>query len=414
MAYGVRGDYGIGRAFGIIGPLGVKDAPSGPVYPALLRISQITSGQDFQSTINNDGSLWFWGGGGPGTMQCVIANEEPDAVVSAEILVESREATSGPLLGWAVQVAGVWASDTTDITPAAGGSLASPTVSPAPEITMPTPVAQGGTFRMHVVQGDGLLTAAKTFSEGYWPTGNLVTGANFNAGDHLTDIPGAFVGIGAFQSRAILKHSPGSLPKCVYGMFGDSTSAMVASLAYSPNTSKEGVWYRGNLAAIAAGKRVRAYSYGQGGASASDIRARVRANLATMAGRVNVVGVMVATWNTPIEGVAAADAEWAEYLTLEAEVQAAGLICVPYILHPYTTRNSVDQAAGWTQMQSLVAAHPLGLDFSDITGSTSFPDLVPAESLDNIHMDPPGATRCGPLIMDRLIVQAETFYPELA
>lgn len=383
----------------------------GSAVPPLLRLSQVTTSEDFQSTIDTSSS-WFWTPP-TGTMQCVVVNPEPDAVESAELVLENREATSGAVVGWSVQSGGTWGIDNISRTPAPGGSLASPTISFTPPLTLPSAVAQNGSFRLHVAMGDGLLTAAKTFSEGYWPTTNRVNSANFNPGTILNSVPSNFIGIGVFQSRLIMRHGAGSSPKCIAAAMGDSTAGQVCSLAYTPNTTKEGVWMRGNDHAIAQGWRIRIYSYGQGGASWADIQARTRANLPTLVGRVNMVMVMTATWNTPLEGAGAAAAAWAEYLALEAEIKAAGLIAVPYILHPYTTRNTANQIAGWTQMRNFVTSHPYGQDYSDITGSTSFPDLVPSESLDNIHMDPPGSTRCGPLIMARFRTLVQSFYPGL-
>lgn len=381
----------------------------GPAVPALLRLSVITGGQDFQSSINNDGSLWFWPGGGPGTMQTVLTNIEPDNVEGVSLLVESREATSGAVLGWSVQSGGTWAIDNTTYDPADGGSLASPTVLYTGELTLPTPVAQAGTFRMHVVQGDGLLSAGKTFTDGSWPSSVQAASANFNPGSYLNSVPSAFVGIGPFQGAAILRLASSAVPRAIVWVFGDSTGAEVRPLAATDNQGKEGVWFRANEYARTNSIPIRIYSRAQGGATWSDIQARVRANIASLAGKCNAIGVMVATWNTPIEGVAAANAAWAEYLVLEAEVLAAGFPCFPYILHPYTTRNTANQISGWNQLRDLVVAHG-GLDFSVISGAASYPDLPGAESEDNIHQNGTGSVRTGPLILPLVRTWLQTYY----
>lgn len=369
---------------------------SSKLNPSKL-LAVITGAQDFQSTINNDGSLWFWPGGGPGTFQCELAFIDNGRVDNVQVQFTSRASGAADVTGWSIWDGSSWNIDNTtyDI---ADGTLGSPSVQLSNVISLTNPVNSTGHFNFHVVQNNGVLTPSKTFGTVYLP--NEVFYANFNPGTYLNSFPANNVGISPFMDRMFLKLS-NTYARVIIDMFGDSTIAEVMPIAAADNTRKDGIWHKFNDYTITNTLPIRIYSRGQGAATWSEIQARVRANLSAMATTTDIVGVQVWTWNSAWGNVGEATTAWAEWLVLKAEIEAAGKIAVPVILHPYTTRNSTGEVEAFNYLKTMVAANN-GIDLSNITGSTSYPNLVGSESEDNIHMNQNGATRCGPAIVSTI------------
>lgn len=386
----------------------IQSNPIPLTVPPLLRFTYASAGQDFGSSLNNDGSLWFWPGGGPGTFQAVIQNIENANVEAIRLLVESKDGTSSTMLGYAAKVGATWASDATDVAPPAGGSFASPTMVWAPTIALSAPVANGDSFKMHTTQGTGSVSAGQTFSD-LWPTSGFITNPNFNAGDFLTTDQSNNIGIGPLQSLLQMRLVASASPRAIVMVFGDSVSAEKRALADANGTAKEGIWFRSNEWFRSQSRLLRIYSRGQGAATLTEIFSRVRAHLPTLAGNCNAIAVSIPTWNSAPTSSADADSQWADYLTLENEVKAAGFICFPITIHPPTTRNSAGQLAGWARMVTLVTAHG-GINCSDITADTNGIDLKAAESADNVHMNDVGAARCAPTIASRFLTKLLSFY----
>lgn len=360
-------------------------------------LAVITGGQDFGGTINNDGSLWFWSGGGPGTFQCGISFIDNGTVDDIQLQFTSIANGASDVTGWSIWDGSSWNIDNTtyDI---ANGSYASPSVQLSNVLQLTNSVNSGGNFNFHVVQNNGILSPAKTFSQTSLP--NEISYANFNPGTYLNSFPSNNIDIGPFMDRMFLKLS-NTYPRVIMDIFGDSTIAEVMPIAAPNNTRKDGIWHKFNDYTITNDLPIRIYSRGQGAATWAEIQARVRANLSYMSTTTDIVGVQVWTWNSGWVNVEQANTAWAEWLVLKEEIELAGFKAVPVILHPYTTRNSAGQVDAFNTLKTLVAENN-GIDLSNITGSTSYPDLVPSESEDNIHMNQTGATRCGPAIVSTI------------
>ena len=378
---------------------------------ALTSWAQIDGGDDLGDNIAG-GGIWFWNNSGPCTFEAIVRNREDVVIDAIQIPVETTSDTPGAMLGFGVKRTN-WQLDTTEIVPPAG-TWDSPgiTLSSVMELTEQIPATVGEIYFQQEL-GPGNQTPGKNFDDKFHPETGNTTYAGMEVGSHLgTDLDRSGVSIGPFPPKMYMR----MVGKTIYsiGLFGDSTVGMVQPVESSTALSKEGVWFWANENMRAAGKRVRAYSYGQGTAQWESIKARVRAHLPTMVGKVSRVCVQVWTWNTAWSSAELAEAAWLEYLALEEEVKAAGFACSPLILHPYTTRNDAGQIAAFGALKAHVQAHPEGLWLDEITGSTSWPNLPSAESEDNVHQNQSGSKRCASDVAAKLLVLAAIDYPELA
>lgn len=378
--------------------------------PPLSLWHQIDGGQDFGSSITG-GGVWFWPNAVPGTFESVLLNIENTSFDAAQAIVESTSASPASLTGWGINYAG-WNLDTTTYAPGTG-SYDSPAVALSDVMTLSTPFAPGGFAALQQRHSTGVLTGGKCFSQGIWPESGQVTGDAFQEGDHLGgSVTG--INIGPLSTRLFLRRATGSDEYYNFMVFGDSTTAQVRPIASTNNTAKEGIWHFANAYLRTNNKRVRIYSGGQGGATWAQIQSRTRAALPWLAGKVSEIVVQVWTWNSGWLTVEQADAAWAEYLVLEAEVIAAGFACAPLILNPYTTRNATGQVDAFMLLKAYAEAHSRGIVLDEIMGATSWPDLVPAESEDNIHSNRDGGFRAGPLAAPIFLARAVEYYPALA
>jgi len=382
------------------------------VGPPLVPWAQIDGGQDFGSVVDG-GAVWFWNNSGPATFEAWFRNTETATVDALQIPVETVSDNPGTMLGYAVERNGVWQVDGTDVTPPSGGTWDSPKIAMSPVMVLNSPIATTQYTRLQQTLSAGLQTPGKNFGDQYHPETGTTGSAAFEVGDHLgTTIDPSGIAIGPFPTRLFMRLVDQSL--YTMGMIGDSTVAMVQPVDSPTTNSKEGVWFWANADLRTNGKRVRAYSYGQGTAQWSTIKARVRANLATMQGKISRVCIQVWTWNSPWATVEQAEAAWAEYLELEQEVIAAGFGCSPLILHPYTTKTDAGQVAAFLALKDHALAHPYGIVLDNITGSTDWPNLPSSESEDNVHQNQTGSKRCAAAVAAALLSVAATDYPELA
>lgn len=382
----------------------------GTVVPLSLW-HQIDGGQDFGAAING-GSDWFWPNPLPATFQAVLLNIENATFDAAQAITESVTSGASSLTGWGLNVQSAWNLDTATISPG-DGTEDSPGHALSPVMTLSATLNPAAYFTFQQRQSTGLVPGGKCFSAGIWPESGQVAGQEFQEGDRLGLSVTSGITIGPLSTRLFLRRT-GTDQFYNFMIFGDSTTAQVRPLAASNNTAKEGIWHFANANLRTAGKRVRIYSGGQGGASWDRIKGRVRAALPWLAGKVSDIPVQVWTWNSAWTSAAQANAAWAEYLVLEAEVQAAGLICRPLILNPYTTRNSAGEIDGFATMKNHVIAHPRGIVLDTIMGSTSWPNLPGSESEDNIHTNRDGGFRAGPEVAAVFLAKALETHPELA
>ena len=382
----------------------------GTVVPLSLW-HQIDGGQDFGAAING-GSDWFWPNPLPATFQAVLLNIETATFDAAQAITESVTSGASSLTGWGINVQSAWNLDTATISPG-NGTEDSPGSALSPVKVFSATLAPGAYFTYQQRQSTGLVPGGKCFSAGIWPESGQVAGQEFQEGDRLGLSVTSGITIGPLSTRLFLRRT-GTDQFYNFMIFGDSTTAQVRPLAATNNTAKEGIWHFANANLRTNSKRVRIYSGGQGGASWDRIKGRVRAALPWMAGKVSEVVVQVWTWNSAWASAGQADTAWAEYLVLEAEVEAAGFRCSPLILNPYTTRSSAGEIAGFNAMKAYAVAHPRGIVLDTIMGSTSWPDLVPAESEDNIHSNRDGGFRAGPLAATIFLAKAVETHPELA
>lgn len=405
-------------ALGLIGSglIGYGDIGSGLIgedggfTPSLSLWHQIDGGQDFGASING-GSDWFWPNPVPATFEAVLLNIENASFDAGQALVEGVSSGGSSLTGWALNVQSAWNIDTTTSDPG-NGTFDSPSYALSPVLPLSANLSPGAYFTLQQRRSPGTVAGGKCFASGIWPESGQVAGQTFQEGDRL-GLSVSGIGIGPLTSRVFLRRT-GSDPFYNFIVFGDSTTAQVRPIAATNNTAKEGIWHFANADLRTNGKRVRIYSGGQGGASWTQIKARVRAALPWLAGKVSHVVIQVWTWNSAWGSAIDAEAAWAEYLELEAEVIAAGFACSPLILNPYTTRNSAGEIAGFAALKAETVAHPRGIVLDTIMGSTSWPNLVPAESEDNIHSNRDGGFRAGPLAADIFLARAAEYYPELA
>lgn len=372
---------------------------------------QIEGGQDLGASING-GADWFWPNPVPATFEAVLLNIEDTAFDAAQAFVEGVTTGTSTLTGWGLNVQSAWNLDTSTTNQGNGGSMDSPAAALSAVLPLSAPLNPGAYFTLQQRRSTGNVAGGKCFSSGVWPESGQVAGQAFQEGDRL-GLSVSGIGIGPLSTRLFLRRT-GADQFYNFMVFGDSTTAQIRPLAASNNTAKEGIWHFANANLRTAGKRVRIYSGGQGGASWTQIKGRVRAALPWMAGKVSEVVVQVWTWNTAWSSAGQADTAWAEYLVLEAEVEAAGFRCSPLILNPYTTRSSAGEIAGFAAMKAYAVAHPRGIVLDTIMGAGSWPNLPGSESEDNIHSNRDGGFRAGPLAATIFLAKAVETHPELA
>ena len=361
-----------------------------PLIPPPLRLSVIDGSQDFQSPLNNDGNLWFWAGGGVGTFHADIKNIEDDNYEYVELQIESVADPISPVVGVGFSVGGSVIADTNIVQVISGGSNNSPKIGMSSKLRLPTPVSPNNYFHMAVAQTSGVVTLAKTFSQNVWPQSGQIGNDYFVTGNSISSNPGGGVlGIGPGPSRLYCYLPTTATPRVIWEAFGDSTVAQVRPVAATNNSAKEGVWHFMNEAAKNASKGVRVYSRGNGGMDWTGIKARVRANLPSMVGRVNGVLVQVWTWNTPWADVGQANTAWSEWLVLKSDIESYGFVAKPLILLPYTTRNSVGQIAAWQALYNNTVSAG-GLVLNDLVSSNGA-DIDSGYSEDNVHLNASGA-----------------------
>lgn len=383
------------------------------VGPAMSLWAFVEGGQDFGSSIEG-GGVWFWNAADPGTFEGNVKNLEPESMDAVQTWAESVSATSGSILGWGFRVGATWDTEVATYTPDAGGTVPAPKIVPTSVLDLTTPLAQDVSGRFQVVHSPGTLAAAKTFANTAWPESTQAGSANFSVGNYLGSDAPTFIDIGPLQSRIALRRASGSSTYYNFAIFGDSTTASVRPVGSTNDSAKEGFSYEANKVLRTGGKRVRIYSWGQGAATWAEIQQRVVANLPYLVGKVSHLSILVWSWNSAYNSSAEADTAWAEYLALEAAVEAAGFACSPMILHPYTTRNSSGQVEGFTAMKAHVTAHPRGILMDELMGDTSWPDLPALESEDNVHQNATGSIRTGSGVASTFLAQAVAYYPELA
>lgn len=405
--------FGKGGAFGKGGRFGSGYSPSGGGFiPSLSRWHQVEVGQHIGAPVNG-GVEWFWANAVPGTFQAVMLNIEDASFEAAQTIAESVSASGvSSMTGWGVNAQSVWNLDTGTLSPGAG-STNSPSHALSPVLELSAPILPGAYWTIQNRQSTGLVSAGKMFSNTTWPESGLVAGQAFQEGDRLgLSVTG--IGVGPLPTRVFLRRTAVAGEFYNFMVMGDSTTVPLRPIASANNSSNEGIWHFGNASLRTAGKKVRIYSGGQGAASWAQIQARTRAALPWLAGKVADVAIQVWTWNSPWTSAAQADVAWAEYLVLEAEVEAAGFVCRPMILNPYTTRNSAGEIEGFTTMKAHVLAHPRGIALDTIMGGASWPHLIPAESEDDIHTNRDGGFRAGPEIAAVFLAKAIETHPELA
>lgn len=349
---------------------------------------------DFGGSLNNNGSLWFNATGGPGTFRADFKNISDRTLTKINYSFEGITEGMAPISGYAFNSGG-WVTGESITIP--DGTFTSPSVVWSPDLELPSPVSPNGNASMSLVMGSGWWPGGKYFGNDVWPESQHITSPLFLEGDYLTGGGSGFLPIGPLHNR-IIGQFDGD-PIVWWGWFGDSTAAMVRPIDATNNVSKEGVWHFANVAAISANHNVRSTSYGQGGASWNDIQARVRAHIPYFTGKINVVAVMVWTWNAPPGSVEQANTNWAEWLTLKSEIESFGLDAVPYILNPPTTRNSSGQIEGYNALHGLVIETG-GLVFDDLVADGT--DIIAAYSEDNIHLNRDGGFIQGTLGENRI------------
>lgn len=405
--------YGIAHVLIDVNSSTVQFTTAEQVGPAMSLWAFVEGGQDFGSSIEG-GGVWFWNTADPGTFEANVKNLEPESMDAVQTWAESVSATSGSIIGWGFRVGATWDTETATYTPDAGGTVPAPKIVPTSVLALTTPLAQDVSGRFQVVHSPGTLAAAKTFANTAWPESAQAGSANFNVGNYLGSDAPTFIDIGPLQSRLALRRASGSSTYYNFAIFGDSTTASVRPVGSTNDAAKEGFSYEANKVLRTGGKRVRIYSWGQGAATWAEIQQRVVANLPYLVGKVSHLSILVWSWNSAYNSSAEADTAWAEYLALEAAVEAAGFACSPMILHPYTTRNSAGQVEGFTAMKAHVTAHPRGILMDELMGDTSWPNLPALESEDNVHQNVTGSIRTGSGVASTFLAQAVSYYPELA
>ena len=389
-----------------------RTADEPPPSPIQLTLwSQIEGGQQFGSQITG-GSISGWNNSGDLTTQVNPRNDEAESIVAAQATFEmATAATHGPWRGWAIQAQNVWNIDNTEIAGQSGGSIASPKIALTQEMALTQPWLAGQRAYYQQCNGPGPICPGTALSSNSFPSTTIIDSQCSDMGNLLGTL-----GVGSlysvWTSRIYAKRAAN--PHYVFGMFGDSTSVPVRPIAAADPLAREGWHLQANIALRTAGKKVRVYSYGQGGANWAGIMARARANLPYLTGKVSRVLILVWSWNSGWSNSGQVDTAWAEYLVLQAEFEAAGIACSPLIMNPYTTRSGAGQPEAFAQMRALVAAHPRGVVLDDIMGDTSWPNLPASESEDNVHQNGVGGVRTGPLAATRLLAVAVADHPELA
>jgi lysophospholipase L1-like esterase len=383
-----------------------------PLVP-LRHIVAITGGQDFQASLNNDGSLWFWSGGGDGTMQADVINIETMPITSVELLVENINATGATMRGFSLQVGGTWYQAGSDVVPPAGGEVAAVKQVRTNVLSLGTVWTSGATARLAVSHGSGMLTNARTFGSGMWADTGRVSGMNFAVGRTLNAAQSGGVGIGPFPSTLFGKYSTALDPMCniVIGG-GDSTYCSTRPLAAANSNSKEGLWFYCNEEYKSAGQRVRIYDRANGTFDFDQIVDRFHANLNEMEYWACLLGFPVWTWNSAISGSGAIDYQWDAFLLAESTALSKGLRCFPIIMHPPTTRNTTGQIDAHAELMSRVDAHELGVNLVSLFTINGI-DIRSEWSEDNVHLNGVGAQAIAPSAAPIFRSMAQIVYPTI-
>lgn len=386
------------------------EPPPSPIPLTLW--SQIEGGQQFGNQITG-GGITGWNNSGDLTTQADPRNDEAENIVAAQGIFEMATASMhGPWRGFAIRAQNVWSIDSTEIPGQSGGSIASPKIVLTPELPLAQPWLPGQRALYQQCNGAGPLCPGTALSNNGFPQSGLITSVRSDMGNIL-GTPGTVANLySPWASRIYVKRAANE--HYVFAIFGDSTTVPVRPTAAPNSLAREGWHFRANIALRTAGKKVRAYSYGQGAANWPSILSRARANLPHLAGKVSRALVLFWTWNSAWSNSGQVDTAWAEYLALEAEFEAAGIACSPMILNPYTTRTGVGQPEAFASSRAYVVAHARGIVLDDIMGDSSWPNLPTLESQDNVHQNDVGAVRTGPLAATRLLAVAVADHPELA
>lgn len=383
-----------------------------PLVP-LRHIVAITGGQDFQGTLNNDGSLWFWSGGGDGTMQADVINIETVPITSVELLVENINATSATMRGFSLQVGGTWYQAGSDVNPPVDGTVDSVKQVRTSVLSLGAPWNAGATARLAMSHGSGLLTNARTFGQGMWPDSNRVSGMNFSTGRTLNAAQSGGQSIGPFSSTLFGRYSTALDPMCnIVIPGGDSTFCATRPLASVGSNSKEGLWFYCNNEYRNAGQRVRIYDRANGAFSFAQCVNRFHANLNEMEYWACLLGFPVWTWNSAISTLGEVNAQWDEFLIAESAALTKGLRCFPIIMHPPTTRNTTGQIDAHTELMSRVDAHELGVNLVSLFTINGI-DIRSEWSEDNVHLNGVGAQAIAPSAASIFRSKAQIVYPTI-
>ena len=336
------------------------------VGPAMSLWAFVEGGQDFGSSIVG-GGVWFWNAADPGTFEGNVKNLEPESMDAVQTWAESVSATSGSILGWGFRVGATWDTEVATYTPDAGGTVPAPKIVPTSVLDLTTPLAQDVSGRFQVVHSPGTLAAAKTFANTAWPESTQAGSANFSVGNYLGSDAPTFIDIGPSSPGLLCAARPGPAPTTI-SRSSETRRLLPFVLLARPTTAPRRVSPTRQTRSCAPGEARSHLLLGAGAATWAEIQQRVVANLPYLVGKVSHLSILVWSWNSAYNSSAEADTAWAEYLALEAAVEAAGFACSPMILHPYTTRNSSGQVEGFTAMKAHVTAHPRGILMDELMG----------------------------------------------
>lgn len=365
-----------------------------------------TDGASNLTELNNGGN-WYWplnsGSPQPATTTTSLRNDEPTTITAARSLVASIAATPNPILAIGYR-GGSWSVDSSVPTPAgtggviAGDTTPTPAVALSDEVTLVSGIAPAANLPVNITHGAGgtLSVLENTirfggaasdiykvhqsgqFSADGWQVGNL-------AGQDVSTV--LDIGPRHSVSHILTRHASGSFFNVA--LIGDSTTAQRRPDADSFAKSREGVVYRANLDAIAAGSSLRLVSFGQDSAKSIDMLHRLDALADLIAPYCGLALCQIATANQAFVSLADAQARWTAYVAVRDAVQArTGMVVRALMLNPAPGfSQSSENIAGYSYIMSQIAAEG-GVDVSDLVISGT--QLNPTYSQDGGHLNQAG------------------------
>lgn len=380
-----------------------RPTPTGGLLPNTRRL-WIGSHMEFGTPILNNGVQWYWplddGSPQPGSFGSFLRNDEPYPIVAAASLLSSVADPPNPILALSYQ-GGSWVVDDAPPTPPEGGGVIAGDSTPTPTLvlsalkTLPAGVSQGASLGYGVVQGSGGYISqtgslGQRNSDPAYATypGGMWSGDRFEAGDHRTGISDSLQISVGLPSHLLVEYAESCPGYCQVALIADSLGAQTRPV---PDFSREGVVFRANQSARAAGSKVRLATFSNGGARSSDILHRADAVADVVSEYCALMLIQIATANQAFADEADADARWAAYLLAKSEIEGRTGLMVRAIQMspPPAFAQDAGNLAGWAKIRAYIATEG-GVDLHDALVDETGTKMSATIASDGAHLTQAG------------------------